>query len=283
MNPGHLHERPALYIFHISRAGARPVFLHSLKPDKNFIPLTEGSVIRGRYGKEPRIESVTLLRNDLYRMCETVVREWVFEMRFIPRFLICAGVFLVAYFFASFVIRDPLPMIDEIIIGLGAAAIAWFLVGRRFLSSRAAEEKRNDLHTVIDGIAFDESDFIKKIEETLDGLDSATGARLVKIYNAACSRQAASAVADCGNDDPLGRLSLFPQWEEEACALDQCLQASFSGKSTRDFGKRLGKKMKLNPELDKTLEALRKLISATRMDFPLFVLHILLRHARENG
>jgi hypothetical protein len=283
MKPGRLNEKPALYIFHIRRAGARPAFLHPLKPDKNFIPVTEDSHILGRYGSEPRIESVTLLRNDLYRMCETAVREWVFELRFIPRFLICAGVFLVAYFFASVVIRDPLPMIDEIVIGLGAATVSWFLIGRRFLSSRAAEEKRNDLHTVIDGIAFNESDFIKKIEEILDGLDGATGARLVKIYNAACSGRQESTSADSGEDEPLGRLSLSPQWEEEARALDKCLEASFSGKSTRDFGRRLGKKMKLYPELNKTLEALRKLISATRMDFPLFVLHILLRRARRNG
>jgi hypothetical protein len=273
MSSTHLNERPALYIFHLSRTGTRPAFLHSLKPDKSFIPLAEGSLVRGRYGREPRIESITLLRGDLYRMCETAVREWVFELRCSPRFLFCAGVFFVAYFFASFVIRDPLPMIDELLIGLAAAAITWLLIGRRFLSSRAAEEKRNDLHTFIDGITFTESDFIKKIEETLEGLDGAAGAGLVKIYNAAC----------CGEDEPLSRLELLPEWGEEARALDRCLEAFFSVKATRDFGKRLGKKMKLNPELDKTLEALRKLVSATRIDFPLFVLHTVLHRARESA
>jgi len=68
MSPRRLHEKPSLYIFHLSRTGARPEFLHSLKAGKDFIPQTESGIIRGRYGKEPRIESLTLLRGDLYRM-----------------------------------------------------------------------------------------------------------------------------------------------------------------------------------------------------------------------
>jgi hypothetical protein len=262
-----VNEKPVMYIFHINRGGTRPALLHSLKEGKEFLSRLESCTIHGRYGKEPRVESITLLRNDLYRLAETAVKLWVCELRFLPRFLISAGVFLVAYFFASFVIRDPLPVIDELIIGLAASVLTYFLIGKRFLSSRTAEEKRGDLYTIIDGIAFTESAFVTKAEELLAAFDANESAELLRIYNAACADEAESAAL----------LTLLPEWEEEAEALEACLKDVFREKKVKDFGKRLAKK--INPEMEKTLAALRRLISGTRIDFPLFVFSTVLRRA----
>jgi hypothetical protein len=275
MSPRRLAEKPALYIFHISREGARPAFLHSLKDGKEFVPLLENHVVRGRYGKEPRVESITLLRGDLYGLAENALRQWVSELRFIPRFLISAGVFLAVYFFASFVIRDPLPMIDELLIAGAASVITYILVGKRFLSSRAAEEKRNDLHTIIDGIAFTESPFVMKVEGLLAALDAYSREELLRIYN----RARAERQDETADADTFPFPELLPEWEEEALALEACLAAVFKEKGTKNFDRRLEKK--LGPQMEKTLEALNRLISGTRIDFPLFVFFTLLCRALE--
>jgi len=175
----------------------------------------------------------------------------------------------------SFVVRDPLPMIDEILIGFGAALVVWLLIGKRFLSSRAAEEKRNELYTGLDAVAFDESAFVRKIEETLEAFDAAGREKLLRIYNAASGR------AEASGEEGSSRMGILPEWEDEADALDECLDELFSARATKDFGKRFRKKTGAGPEADKTLAALNKLISATRIDFSLFVLHTVLRRSLE--
>lgn len=92
------------------------------------------------------------------------------DKSYIKRLLISAAVFLAVYFLCAFVIRDPIPMIDEIIAGLAAAICSWFMM------------KRNDSNRVIVGSdrafykkALDEAEFTytsdtRDIEEYLDSL-----------------------------------------------------------------------------------------------------------------
>jgi hypothetical protein len=150
--------------------------------------------------------------------------------------------------------------------------IAYILVGKRFLSSRAAEEKRNDLHTIIDGIAFMESAFVAKAEGLLAAFDAYGREELLRIYNSARAGGA-------GADEASSLLGLRPEWEEEALALESCLAAVFREKGAKNFDKRLEKK--ISSQTEKKLEALNRLVSATRVDFPLFVFFTVLRRALE--
>ncbi len=155
------------YIFHLRRKDGNPLFLHPFStPAKLIQRLGSGEVI-GRYGAEPRVEGLTMFRNELYRMVETGVRNWIAELRFIPRFLISTGAFLVAYFLASYVIRDPLPVIDEVAIALGTAVVVYFLLGRRYHSSGEAMKKRVEMRAAVDRISFLESGFVKRVEAAL--------------------------------------------------------------------------------------------------------------------
>jgi len=71
-------------------------------------------------------------------MVEIGVQRWVSEMRFTPKFLLSAGAFLVLYFFMSFVVRDPIPVIDEIAVSLGGAIAVYIIMGRRDMRSDMA-------------------------------------------------------------------------------------------------------------------------------------------------
>jgi len=76
-------------------------------------------------------------------------------------------VFVLGYFFMSYVIRDPIPVIDELAVALGLAVGSFLLQGRRDLNSRLATAKRLALRVKVDQIVFQESAFVKQVELAL--------------------------------------------------------------------------------------------------------------------
>lgn len=158
-------------IYHISRSDGTPLFLHPITRTDDVLKRLPKAELVGRYGREPRVESLTLLRNELYRLIETAVKEWIGEARFIPRFVLAAVVFLVSYLFMSLVIRDPLPLVDELLIAGGAAVATYIVIGRRNLQSDPALRRRIQLRERVDGVYFSESEFVMQVEKLLNELE----------------------------------------------------------------------------------------------------------------
>jgi len=160
-------EKEKKYIFHITRKDGRFLILHPFSTPEKFLYALEHSEIEGRYGSEPRVETLTMFRNELYRLVEAAVKNWIFNQRFIPKFLISTGVFLVTYFFFSYVVRDPVPMVDETVLGLGAGILTYIMLGKKDMSSDRAMKKRVELRAKVDRIKFTESEFLKAVESLL--------------------------------------------------------------------------------------------------------------------
>ena len=175
-----MEGKAKIKIFHLYRKNGTSLFLHPFEAEDKVIDLMEKSEFEGKFGEEPRVESLTMFRNDLYRIIEDQVKNWVSEQRFIPKFLLSAGVFLLSYLFFSLVVRDPLPMIDEILISLGVAVLTYILMGRRDQRSNVSLKKRMDLRTVVDRIVFDASPFVKKIEEALHKNESESTEKIIE-------------------------------------------------------------------------------------------------------
>lgn len=167
-------RQETVHIFHLYRKDGTAVFLHPFRNTERFLTTLEKSTVLGHYGSEPRVESLTLFRNELYRLVETEVKRWVADARFIPRFVISAAVFLLSYLFLSFVVRDPLPILDEVAISLGVSIVGYILLGRRDLKSEAALKKRIALRSKIDTIAFTESEFVRRLETALTAGEEGT-------------------------------------------------------------------------------------------------------------
>ncbi|MFP4154013.1 MAG: hypothetical protein ACLFSV_14295 [Alkalispirochaeta sp.] len=163
----------AITIYHLRRSDGTSFFLHPFRKTGSTLDIDRSTEVVGRYGVEPRVESLTQLRNDLYRRIEDDVRGWINERRFIPRFLAASAVFLVVYLFLSLVVRDPLPVVDEILIGLGLAVVVYILVGRRFEQSRVAADRRIALRAKIDGVVFSQSPFVVRLEQLFQQLEEA--------------------------------------------------------------------------------------------------------------
>ena len=163
-----------VFIFHIRKADNSGLFLHPFENFEKMISKGSSLFVEGKYGEEPVIESLTAFRNKLYRIVESSVNNWITESRFVPRFVGSAAVFLLTYFFLSFGIRDPLPMVDEIAAGLAGGVMFYIIMGKKYRKSAPASRLRGHYRGVVDRIVFQESDFIKTLERVIGDMRNRT-------------------------------------------------------------------------------------------------------------
>jgi len=257
-----MEHKQFITIFHLYRKDGTALFLH---PFDNFDRLQEvlgKTEIHGKYGNEPRVESLTLFRNDLYRMIESAVKSWVAEKKFIPRFLVSTGVFLVLYFVLSFAIRDPIPMIDEIAVGLGGALIMYFYLSKRGQSSRLASEYRVTLRSKVDKIIFEQDDFIQEVEKILQESEEDSKDIILK------------KLVEPGED------TLTIREKEEAWELLGYLEKRFKKKDIKQQEKILLRLSKGSGQ-EKDYEQLSRWLETRKIDIPLFAVYTRVKRSYE--
>jgi len=128
---------------------------------------------------DPEISIVTEMSNkissedrenylfELYVGIDRGVNSWIQELKYIPRFINSAVAFLIVYFFMSFVVRDPIPVIDELLIGAAAAVGVYLFTAARNRKSEIAMKKRVELKNQADQAAFKVDEKLLIIEEML--------------------------------------------------------------------------------------------------------------------
>ena len=249
-------RQDTVHIFHLYRKDGTAVFLHPFRNTEKFLSLLEKSTIVGHYGSEPRVESLTLFRNELYRLVEAEVKRWVADAKFIPRFIISAAIFLVTYLFLSFVVRDPLPVLDEVAISLGVGIVAYILLGRRDMKSEAALKKRIALRTKIDTIAFTESEFVRRLETALTASDEGNVDFLIEQVTA-------------------GNTALLAEGhEEEAEQIVSYLEKMFGSSEFKKTTKQL---RRLQAGDDRERDSVRKWLASRKLDVGLLALYVQLK------
>ena len=254
-------QKTKIYIFHIFRSDGQSLFLHPLNnPDKLIAQLENAEVI-GRYGREPRVEALTLFRNELYREIETGVKRWLADIRFIPKFLISAVVFIIAYFFLSFVIRDPIPLIDEIAISLGVSVVLYYLLGRKDISSEKATKKRLVLRSAVDKITFCQSPFVKQVEEILHQNESSSISEVIRQIL-----------------EPIEQ-ELSESQKEEADHIIQLLEGKFNFKRIKRKERQFQRYLKGSGDKSQHIHKLGK---AIKLDFPLYAVYKRLKKMTPN-
>lgn len=166
--------REKAYIFHVLLKDGESLLLDPFRGVERLESTLAERTVEGRFGTEPRVEVLTMFRDELYRTVDAAVRRWLSENRFIPRFLASAGVFVLAMFVMAYVLRGglPIPVIDELAIALAASVAAYLAIGRKELTSDAATRKRVTLRNAIDRITFVPSRLLVRVEETLRRYES---------------------------------------------------------------------------------------------------------------
>lgn len=99
------------------------------------------------------------------------INYWIQDKHYIVRLFISALVFILLYFFCSLVIKDPLPLIDELLISLTGSAISWFIVAKRDIEAKIAKNARREWHSSIENAELLYSSEIGEIEEYLAVID----------------------------------------------------------------------------------------------------------------
>ena len=251
-------DQEPLHIFHVSRRDGTSLFLHPFLDRQRVMERMETHSLEGLYGREPRVEAITQFRNELYRLIEDEVRDWIGESRFIPRFLISAGTFLLVYVVLSLAVRDPLPVIDEIALSLGAAIGAFMLRRRHDMRSDAALSKRMKLRSRVDGIVFTESEFVKRLEDLLHDDENATAESLVDRL----SRN--------------GEVDVDAEHRGEAGEVLSYLKAKLASPEYRKQEKRLLAKER-GGFSSRDKETLKRWAANKNVDLPLFALYVRLK------
>ena len=250
-----------IFVFHIKKHNGGGIYLHPFKEFDKIIASGNPFQLEGRYGEEPVIESITAFRNELYRIIEDSVNNWVNESKFIPRFLISALVFLIAYFFFSFAIRDPVPMVDEIILGVISAVICYILLGRKYRKTTTASKLRAHYRGVVDRIVFSKSNFVVALESFLIQING---------------KDVEDVIRNNGDYNELTELTSDENTEERnqfLSYIDRLLKKQLSGHQRRLVNKIMMSIYK-NAGLIKELD----LISLTsEVDINLFIAYLLLR------
>lgn len=99
---------------------------------------------------------------------EECALRFVQEKRYIPRLFISASIFLAIYLFLTLVIRDPLPMLDEIIIAMACSIASWVLMLRRGQGSALMLSYRRLCAEAVDGLEEEYDEALCQVEAWIE-------------------------------------------------------------------------------------------------------------------
>lgn len=109
-------------------------------------------------------------RIQTYNEIDTSVELWIQEKRYFPRLIISAFVFLVVYFFMSLVIRDPIPMLDELVGSTIASIAMWYYISTKDKKGPITNKKKLEIKREISNSEYKELPALVTIEMYLDYL-----------------------------------------------------------------------------------------------------------------
>jgi hypothetical protein len=245
----------------IKRGNAADLHLHPFlqRKEAERWDVENAEPVTVRYGSEVTEEQREQFLYDLYVKIDRGVDSWIVELKYIPRLLSSAGAFLVIYFFLSFVIRDPIPVLDELLGAAVGAAAVYLWTASRSKRSNIALKKRIEI-----------KDQFQQTDYAADAQIALIESRLA-LYDAMPAIELADRV--CGEDGGLEPLPLENRYEEIAEYVRRILEYSDRHK------KILRRLAKVNTERERTACSanLFSLASKKSIDLPLVALYTAMR------
>jgi len=112
-----------------------------------------------------------ILSFKLIKAIDKRIDYWIQERRYLRRLIISSIVFLLLYFLCSLTIRDPLPLIDELLVGFAGAIIAWRFISKRDLEAIDAKRQKDIWHKSIIDAELSYSSAMEEIESYCQNLE----------------------------------------------------------------------------------------------------------------
>ena len=103
---------------------------------------------------------------------EITVSHFLQDKHYIPRLLISALVFLLVYFFLSLVVRDPIPMLDELIAALLLSVLTFLGMSKRDIRLARESKLMYDIRKELANAELIQEDYLNSIEEYIYEISS---------------------------------------------------------------------------------------------------------------
>jgi hypothetical protein len=153
------------YLFHLKDPQGHSRFYHSIYNPRDFTTLTTRTSVQGFYGSEPDFEGFRVFKQSIHKEIREEIRQQTLSRTFIPRFLFSSLVFLVIFLFLSLAVRDPIPLLDEILIALAGASIVWIVRSKKMKKNNLEAEQELLIRDVIEQGFFVPDEQLKAIEK----------------------------------------------------------------------------------------------------------------------
>ncbi len=168
-------------VFVVGRLGRESLVLDSLpvvlgrkRDSARGMAGSPGPALECRVRTLPGAAEDARIRRAVAASIEGALGVWILERTFTGRVALSAGAFLVVYLFLSIVVRDPLPLLDELVAGCIGAAVVWAASRTRALASPRVGELSTRLKEALDRMGYSESPVVAWTEDRLSELVSAT-------------------------------------------------------------------------------------------------------------
>ena len=139
------------------------------------IDFLENEDIKGYYGSSPSAEDMQNFQANWKVKIDLAIRAWFNDSKFILHFILATGIFLLSFYFLSYVIRDPLPLVDEIVLSFLLALLGWHRLANQDVQSEKALLKKQELTDYLNRIPFESVEFLKQVELYLEKIGSMSG------------------------------------------------------------------------------------------------------------
>lgn len=146
----------------------RKAFLCDFPRKEALISRLEEENFQGCYGTPPETEDLEQFRRVCKVKIELAVRDWFNEKKALIHLALGAGIFLFSFYFLSYVIRDPLPLVDELLLSTFLGGLGWFRLSRQEVRSEEALIKKQELNGYADRIPFAPGEYLKQTELHLE-------------------------------------------------------------------------------------------------------------------
>ena len=154
------------YVFIVG--GESPLILHPFDGKEVYGNAVQVPELTGRYATGPVPPSIDSIREHLHLAMEKGARRFFLDRGYYPRLALSAGTFIIVYLFLSIVVRDPIPLLDELLLGSLSAAAVYLSGERRALSSRAHLDSVLTLRRELDSMYFTESRVVDLFESWME-------------------------------------------------------------------------------------------------------------------
>ncbi len=175
----------------------------------------------------------------LYSAIDFAVDSWIQELKYIPRLINSAATFLVVYFFLSLVVRDPIPIIDEMVGSIAASIGVYLWTASKNRKSELAMKKRTEMKNLVDACTYRTEEDLRVYEDLLKQFDESAPIMLSDKIS--------------GNNDQFSSVSLpmnapqiheylgmfLSQQEKNKNVIDQLAVTLMSGKRRKQLAARL--------------------------------------------